>query len=288
MTQQPTTLFTDERLLALNAQGLIPGPQESEEAFFKRTEYCLHLPEHLAVPLHNGILDGPNQEMKHLYDIVIDWVPVIFSNERLAPWHGGCSWIFQYAETTPTAALMQLRQIFRHQQSYLRICDRDELLRHELVHVGRMKFEEPRFEEMFAYASSTSAFRRWFGPLVQASWEAVVFLMILAAIFIFDIFLMIFGHGDAWELSWLLKLVPLALVVMALVRLGFRHRSYSRCLSRLEACLDCGRKARAVAYRLSDKEIAAFGSFTNEQVRAYAHLQAREELRWRVISLAYF
>ena len=95
---------------------------------------------------------------------------MIFSNERLAPWHGGCAWIFQFAEGLPTAALIQLRQVFSRQPTFLGIYHRDELLTHELVHVGRMKFEEPRFEELFAYETSTSAFRRWFGPLIQASW----------------------------------------------------------------------------------------------------------------------
>lgn len=280
--------ITDERLLQLNRQGLIPGPMEDEESFVRRAEYCLHLHEHLEVPLHNGVLTGPNQDLVHFYDVSIDWVPVIFSNERLAPWHGGCSWIFQYSENTPTAALIQLRQVFSHQPRYLGIYDREELLRHELVHVGRMKFEEHGFEELFAYNTSTSRFRRWFGPMIQKSWEGVLFVMVLAAILIFDIFLLAIGNGEAYEFAWTLKTLPFVLIILALIRLVWKQWQYRRCLLRLESCLDCGHKARAATYRLTDKEIAAFGKMSNEEIRNYADLQAKEELRWRAITLGYF
>jgi hypothetical protein len=280
--------LTDERLLDLNRRGLIPGPLEEEDAFEKRAEYCLHLPEHLELPIQTDVLEKPNIELQYFYDVVVDWIPVIFSNERLAPWHGGCAWIFQFAENTPTAAMIQLRQVFGKQPRYLGIYDRDELLTHELVHVGRMKFEERRFEEMLAYETSTSAFRRWFGPLIQSSWESVLFVMVLAAILVFDIFLVAVGHHDGYEIAAMLKLIPLAMLLMALIRLAVKRRQYGKCLARLESCLQSGHSARAVAYRLTDKEIVAFGSLSDEKVREYARLQSKEELRWKTIVLAYF
>lgn len=280
--------LTDERLLDLNRRGLIPGPLEKEDAFMQRAEYCLHLSKHLDVPLQKDVLEKPNSDLRYFYDVAINWIPVIFSNERLSLWHGGCAWIFQVAENTPTAAMIQLRQVFGNKKRYLGIYDRDELLVHELVHVGRMKFEERRFEEMLAYETSTSTFRRWFGPLVQSSWESVLFLMVLAMILVFDIFLLAVGHHEGYEIAGTLKLIPLALILIALIRLALKRRQYNKCLSRLESCLQSGQSARAVAYRLTDKEIVAFGGLTNEQIRAYARLQGKEELRWKVISLAYF
>lgn len=280
--------LTDQQLLALNRQGLIPGPMEEESVFLKRVEYCLNLTHHLSVPLSQDVLMIPSRDLGYYYDAAIDWVPVVFSNERLAPWHGGCAWIFQEGDTTPTAAFIQLRQAFQTKKKYLGLYDRNELLRHELVHVGRMVFEEKRFEEMLAYGTSTYAFRRWFGPLVQASWESIVFVLTLAILFVFDLFLFSTGQNDWFEIALTLKLIPLGLVGIALLRLARKQWQYHRCLSQLESVLESASTARAVAFRLTDDEICAFGRFTEDQIRHYASVRSGEELRWRLIQLAYF
>ena len=41
-------LLSDDKLLIYNEKGLIPGPEEKEEDFLLRAEYCLHLRERLA------------------------------------------------------------------------------------------------------------------------------------------------------------------------------------------------------------------------------------------------
>ncbi len=281
-------ILTDARLLELNSRGLIPGPMEEEAAFAQRVEYCLDLSHHLQVPLNPEVLAHPARDLSYYYDVSIDWVPVIFSNARLTPWHGGCAWIFQENEASPTGALIQLRQRFHQHKRYLKIYDRDELLRHELVHVGRMVFEEPRFEEMLAYGTSSHWFRHWFGPLVQAPWESILFVLTLAFLCVFDLFLFSTGQSHWFEIALNLKLIPVGMVALALVRLARKKWQYRRCLARLESLFESAATARAVAYRLTDDEVRAFGGFTEEEIRRYASLRSREELRWRVINEAYF
>lgn len=282
------TSLTNDQLLALNRRGLIPGPNEDEPAFLQRVEYCLQLSKHLEVPVQTDVLAEPNKDMVYLYDTNIDWIPVVFSNERLAPWHGGCAWIFQFSDDTPTAAFIQLRKVFAHQTYFLGIYSRDELMMHELVHVGRMKFEEPRFEELLAYETSSSLFRRWLGPLIQASWESILFIMVLVAILILDLYFVFTGHLEGLESAMYLKILPLVMIAIAFLRLVRKRIQFQRCIERLETTLQCGREARAVAYRLTDKEIVAFGKFTSDQIRQYAQVQSQSELRWKVIALAYF
>ena len=126
--------LSDHELLEYNKQGLIPGPQETEEAFAERASYCLHLksliPQMLARELPFGLEDlhfsdesliGGCEKARELYDIYPRWVPIFFSNYKLAFWQGGCAWIFQKSEKTPTSSFFQLRQNFRYSQKYLGI-----------------------------------------------------------------------------------------------------------------------------------------------------------------------
>lgn len=234
------TTLTNEQLLKFNRLGIIPGPEETHETFAKRADYCLKLKEQLGHEFTKTLAAEPSDdkevivsavdELIPLYDIAPDWIPIFFSNYKLPFWHGGCAWIFQIAEDTPTAALIQLRRSFRHSARYLGIYDRHELLVHELVHVGRMSFQESQFEEMLAYRTSQSAFRRWFGPIIQSSIESVLFVLILGIIVIFDIFLIALNRFDAYLIALWLKLIPIGLVAYAWVRLWRRHKCFNHCL----------------------------------------------------------
>ena len=143
-----------------NAQGFIPGPDESEKAFLERVAFCLSLEDHLVeivgaqFPFEvndlksKEILENVLTMTQELYGIQPRWVPLFFSNYKLSLWHGGCAWIFQLNEETPTAAFLQLRACFRNSLNFLGIYQRKELIAHELAHVGRMLYQEPQFEEI--------------------------------------------------------------------------------------------------------------------------------------------
>ena len=288
----------DNQLLAFNHQGLIPGPRETVEDFSKRADYCLELKDHLSAELKANlradidespeVLDLLNNCLCSLYDVAPSWIPVFFSNYKLMPWHGGCAWIFQITEESPTAAIVQLRQAFRNSTKYLGIYDREELLSHELIHVGRMTFQEPKFEEIFTYQTSKSAFRRWLGPIIQSSIESVTFILIIAMILVFDIFLITSNNPEAYRTALWLKLIPIGLIVFGLVRLAWKYRIYQKCLDNLEKCVGTAKNARAVAYRLTDDEITAFSKMSTKEISDYAAAHEQKELRWRVIYLAYF
>lgn len=287
-----------EQLLYFNTQGLIPGPDESAEEFAKRADYCLQLKSHLSTELKASLdskesaspelLSPANEKLKLLYDFSPQWIPLFFSNYKLTAWHGGCAWIFQVAQDTPTAAIIQLRRTLQTSPRYLGIYHRDELLAHELAHVGRMEFNEPKFEELLAYNTSESTFRKWFGPIMQSSTESVVMVLLLFLIIVFDIFLIAMHRTDAYLMTWWLKTIPLALIGFGLLRLWKRHRIYNSCLEKLTDHLKSDFKARSVAYRLRDKEIILFANLNGEEIQCYAEEQAKKELRWQVILKAYF
>lgn len=286
-----------ESLLALNARGLIPGPGEPPEAFAERADYCLRLHAHLSDELktllsgdgkgHADTLSPAIATVARKYQIAPDWIPLFFTNHRLPFWVGGCAWIFQLTEHTPTAALIQLRKAFERNKSYLGIYDRDELLRHELCHVGRMMFQEPKYEEVIAYRTSETGFRRFFGPLVQSSMESALFLLLLFVIVVFDVFLIALGRSDALSISLWLKALPLLLIAAACVRLWKRQRTFDGAVEQLEKCVSSGHAEQA-AFRLTDREIDAFAKMSPEAIKEYAFENQKDELRWKVIWKAYF
>lgn len=287
----------DDDLIRYNQMGLIPGPHEDEKQFLARVDYCLHLkeklvdesgldiPEELA-PLPEAMVTDASAVTMPLFDMFPRWVLAAFSNQGLTPWHGGCAWIFQLTDQTPLGAFFQLRRAFAKQKTYLGLYDRTELIAHESVHVGRMQFEEPRFEEFHAYRTSKSAFRRWFGPILQSAWEGLIFLFSLFLVVVLELFLTFSDITHSFNLVlWGLS-IPSALLVMGLGRLAWRHWTYQRCWSKLNKALDSAHKANAVLFRLQDHEIILFSKLDPSHISCYADEQ--KTLRWHLIRIVYF
>ncbi len=289
--------LTDEQLLELDFQGIIPGPKENEEDFLKRSQYCLKLRDRFKEVDQQGLPflleEGSSQEILHeafpvtssLYGIEPQWIPLFFSNYKLFPWHGGCAWIFQMDESSPVAAFFQLRQAFRSSKVYLGIYHRKELMAHELSHVGRMLFMEPRFEEILAYRSSSSWFQRTFGPLVEASWESAIFVLILFFIVLADIAVLTTGYSHYYLPLQALKVVPMGMLVYALIRLWKRQRVFSRCLDRVKDITKDEKRANAFVYRLTDEEIDQFADMGSMEILESIKGKKEASLRWRLLNL---
>lgn len=293
--------LSEQELMEYNRVGLIPGPAETEQEFLKRAAYCLDLknqiPRMLAHELpfateeiHSTeeILKAGCENARALYDIFPTWVPLFFSNYKLSFWHGGCAWIFQQTQNSPTSAFFQLRQNFRNSKKYLGIYDRDELISHELSHVGRMMFEESKFEEILAYRSSKSFFRRFFGPIVQSSYESTIFVLALFILIVLDFFVLTNGPIDSFNLIFMGRILVLCLIGYGIARLWLRQTQFKTCLKKLRKTLQDPHYADAVIYRLTDKEICSFSRQTPEEINHYADEQKTKTIRWKMIQDVYF
>lgn len=285
--------MNDKELLELNALGLIPGPLETEENFFLRVDYCLKLknhwnefiPHHFKFAKTAELFEVPLKKIKTLFDVSPSWVPVIFNNYQLMPWHGGSAWIFQEKEELPTSAFLQLRQVFEKQPTYLKMYHLDELMAHEMAHVGRMMFQEPKFEELIAYQTSKSSFRRFFGAIVQSSTESFLFMLSIMLVLFFDVFFLMFDYSQAFYFSLVLKLVPVALIIYGIARVWQRHQQFKKATKHLMTLTRNKEMASAVIYRLQDSEIELFSRASQEEILSY--IENQTSLRWQVIKLAY-
>jgi len=277
--------LSNTHLLSLNHLGLIPGPDESEEDFMRRADYCLQLDRNLPELIPGKPIKLSELDTQKSFAIQPDWMPLFFSNYKLLPWHGGCAWIFQMNEKTPTSAFFQLRQAFKHSQTYLGIYDRDELIAHELSHVGRMMYQEPKFEEFHAYQTSSSLFRRWFGPIVQSSYESMFFVLALFVVLLLDFFAILWGQEEVFTLAIWSLLLPFSLLGYGLARLVYRHRIYGKCLQNMKQATQSHKKACDIMCRLTDKEIQEFGSMAPDAVVDGIKEMAVQSLRGRLIGL---
>lgn len=285
---------SEAELLEWNRLGLVPGPEEKEDAYVDRVRNCLTLKETLELDpsfLKNkttDILNMPFEVAKQNFGIEPSWVPLVFGNKELLPWHGGCAWIFQMQENGPLGAFIQLRQPFLNSENYLGFYNRNEILSHEMSHVGRMAFNEPAFEEIIAYQSSNKAFTKWLGPIVESSTESVVFLLSLLMVLAVEGYLLFNGEFSHFGVFFGLLALPIAMVLYGLWRLFRKQNQFRRCLKILNIVLNDPQKAKSVIFRLTDEEIREFGKMSPEQIYHYARQEGSSSLRWRVLNAAYF
>lgn len=288
-------MITDKELLQYHLWGFVPGSKESEYQFLKRVNYCKQLKNNLDESIE-ACLNAPASEeltqevfseafiiSEKIYDIKPSWIPLMFSNYKLAPWHGGCAWIFQVDAETPPGALLQLRQRYRSAKSLYGFYPRSQLVAHEFVHIGRMVFEESKFEEMLAYQTSSSWITRNLGPIVESSKESVFFVLILGLIFGINIFL--YYHQ---LLSFPLLLLPVAIAGYAFWRLWRKRTIFNKCMDNLTECLTNKTDAQHVIFRLTDEEITNFATFSPEKIKSTFRQNRDTSLRWRLLNLAYF
>lgn len=292
--------MSEADLLRYNRQGLIPGPGESEETFTARVQACLNLKNTLAnnaeiqLPFEDDLLNQDNvlkeafELTAALYDIRPDWLPLFFSNYRLAPWHGGCAWIFQLEKSGPRMAMMQLRKAFAANKNYLSLYQRDELIAHECAHVGRMMFNEERFEEILAYRTSPKGLRSLIGPIVQSPAESLIFIAALFIMLFLDLYVLFTGDLANYNWIWSFKALPAAMILGASLRLWLKQRTFAKCLANLKLALGDAQKASHVIYRLTDAEICEFANLTPQKIIDYFKTQKKNSPRLRLLALAYF
>ncbi len=250
-------MIKDFELLAFNKQGFIPGPQESTVEFLERIaemQSCRDSGETVP-PSH---LHWVRERVEGLYGFEPSSIAVTYSNHQLAPWQGAACWIDESG-----ISRLQLREGFRKGR-YLGLYGRDEVIAHEAIHAARAAFNEPRFEEVFAYSSSLKKWRSIVGPLLQRPFEAwVVIGCVLGSL--------------AWE--------PLGAIAWILMGLGFMRLVRTRlCLRRAAKCLmqrlGDAKKVRSVLFRMTDAEI--------EKLSQGYEIEGDDTLRWRLLRLAYF
>ncbi|HSX04832.1 MAG TPA: hypothetical protein VLG76_08920 [Rhabdochlamydiaceae bacterium] len=262
-----------EDLLNFNERGLIPGPDENEEAFLTRIQKLDHFFSYPTETIDDFLTDGdwgPARTLTHkLFDFSLDWVVAHYSNKNLPFFQGAATWLID--QNGIQIPIIQLKTKFESGGLY-KIYHKEEVLAHESIHAARMAFNAPQFEEIFAYMTAKSSLRKCLGPIFQKSWESYVFLIFFIASFFFQIF---FPH---WQLLFLLPWFYFAFLGMRLTFLRFK---LGGCLRKLSKLLFDPSDALPVAVRLTDQEIFLFAKSSADQIQSY--IREQSSLRWKLL-----
>jgi len=297
------TNISDDQLLDYNRKGFIPGPGENEEDFIRRVKHLLNFSNETAGFLKKFPKDLPFRktsriprphlqealkQSEQLFGFSPDWTPGFFDDTDLALWQGGAASVMYLENQSQPIAFMQLRQEFSGESKILGIYDRTEVMAHEMAHIGRMVFDEPRFEEVLAYQTSSNSFRRKIGPIVSSANESSLFMIVLMLAFALE-FAAVYFDNPLWGMASLsYKAIPLSLIAFGVFRLRKGNQVFSGCREILEKILGDSSKALHVMYRLTDKEIEAFSEMSALTAQDLVHYNKKHSLRWRLIALAYF
>ena len=125
----------------------------------------------------------------------------------------------------------------------------EEVLAHEAVHAARSYFDEPEFEEILAYQTARTKFRKFFGPLFRAPHEALICMG--------SFFIPILGQFFDLEILWTLPCLILGYFMMRLVR---SQMIFERCKKKVGL--------PALLY-LTDEEIRSFSKLSKEKIFSY-------------------
>ena len=252
----------------LNFRGLICGPSETLEEFYKRCEFFKEIKQQ--PQLLKNILQLPEiVEHKALkyedLDLKIDWLFVNPSKKGFLIWEAAATWTIEVDEVA--IPLLQVKTTSKAIQ--------EDILKHEAVHIARIAFKEPIYEEFLAYATSKTRWRKFLGPLFRFPKESLIFV-ILSFCPLLNLF---------FPISMYLLLSPLLIFsIILLGRLFFHYRVFIKALSNIASIFDV-KSPLALALRLTDKEIHLFAFSRLEEL--YQYMNKRTCPRWKQILSSY-
>lgn len=271
-----------KNLQEYNRKGLIPGPKEAEKSFQSRVDALYHFFSYPPTDIDRFLTDtdwiNVQTNLSHLYDISPDWIVAHYSNRNLTFFQGAATWIIE--KDGLRIPLVQLKEKFE-MGKLLNFYHREEILAHEAVHAARMQFDEPYFEEIFAYKTSPKIWRRFFGPLFQRPWEAIVFLLFLFLPIAYEVAQ--FFPLDLESFSWL-RLLPLFFFAALFLRLSFLQTTLFFASRRMKKMLQNPEKKWAVFFRMTDREIFQFAFSKNLAKK----IKMQKSLRWDLLKSTYF
>ena len=273
--------------LELHKQGYLPGDQETLPAFQKRIaklqsfsknpflslkEQNFTEPFSLKEKVPDHHWDWPKKTLEKNFDFSPFSNTAFFSDEKLFFWQGAQAWILE----EKGIVMLQLRKKFK--KGNFGIYSKEEILAHEAVHSFRASLKDSFFEEIFAYATSSSKFRRVFGPMLQNTKEVLLFLFPL---------LLLWGSLAFPILSSFSWLALGGVLGFFLFRLAYFRKIFRNAYKNLKEFFP---KINPwfILVRLEGEEIQDLSGMTFEEFSNYSKKKISSSLRWQMIRDTYF
>ena len=287
---------------ALDRAGFIAGPEENladlrarsqhMNAFQARIERSFQeegtfdLVEHTFSPEERIPVERMKKAARRAaeaYQFDIDWVPGFYSDRNLFCLYGGMAVGLEDNEGEIAKGALfsffQLRKAFAAKGRFL-IYTEEELISHEICHIARMQLRSTKYEEVFAYRISSSALRRYAGPIFRAQSDMFGMLAGLG-VFLATQFVVLL-QLTASPMVWLGRMPLILFLLYALIRNRATHKNFTQACDNLTALF--GEEALPAAFRLTDKEIDALGAGPMDSGATRDYLSsALSPLRWEIL-----
>lgn len=236
----------------LYQEGFWVGPKETEATFLRRVTEMKALGSD-PTPLFDA-LSLPKEKV-----FLISPTLICFRSAKGLPfWFGAVTHIYEWKGLEiPILELPEKKWFWINE---------NEVTLHEAFHAKRAAFHEPKFEEILAYRTSTSFFRRILGPFFQKEWESYFFLLstiLMALSPLFDTF------------GYWLSFPFLFFLFFGTFRLFFSHYVVHQAWKNIKKT---SANPERVLQMLTDAEII-------EYARGRGAFIDRTSLRWRQISI---
>lgn len=279
-----------EDLLEYNARGILPLPHETIEQYRARAESIDDFANEMK---SQAEIDRCKADL-HRFDLCVDWLPILYRQKGLSFWEGGACWIGKWQEISRHFSLkstMENERCFCVVQIHPKLaqnkkywfCHLDEVIEHEAIHAARLEFSEPRFEEMLAYQSSRSRWRKIVGALFRSPKEVFFFTAILIGSIGMQI-LALFWNLPFFSSFFLF--LPWGILAGLIIRLLRDRKIFARAYRRLEKALSIDPFALLV--RLTDREIVSISQCPENDIPDWMSKKRKESWRWDLFYRAYF
>ncbi|MCB1108763.1 MAG: hypothetical protein KDK44_03825 [Chlamydiia bacterium] len=209
---------------------MIPGPNESEKHYQMRLK-------RMETATHDFQAKYPNRKIQ-----TIAGYPVFIGKTGLKIWEAGALWVYE-DDHQIRLPLIQLKKYS------------EETLNHEKVHCKRIAFDEKRFEEIFAYLTSSKVWRKKWGALFRTELSLWGFLIL--------------SFCPLWSIHFII--FPLGFLGWQMIRLFIDRRHLLNVIEKL------GSFERALY--LTDNEIIAFSKMSKNEIFAYLKKNRDFDLR---------
>ncbi len=291
-------------LCDLDSRGLLIGPDETLEDYVRRlralqdniAELDRELTEHdevrlLDIPLTRddaipiATFAEALDQTSALYDFRIDWIPGFFTNTRMGILFAGCA-MYSYEDFF---AIFVIRKAFKTKDRWI-IYSRTELIAHELCHIAHIGFRTVNFEEIFAYQTSESRFRRLFGGLLRTTADTYLLLGAVAFLLASQIINVVTRPPMEWQ-SFPMPLVfaiTIGVAAWIAVRYLIVAGRFRRARRRLDAACRTG-SVLPILFRCSEDEITQLSRLQDGgQIMDWVQSRTEASPRWQIIWRKYF
>ncbi len=248
-------------------KGFWPGPHEEPESFLARVS-CQGEPQY--EDELKPYLVKAEDRLKGLLGACLPSLKIEFNNKGLHLFEAGALWVIE--DNGVKRSLIQIKENFK--KGFFLFYTLDEVLAHEMLHAMRVEYEEPIYEEILAYFTSSISWRRYFGPLIVRPYEAILLLLLAGVGSVLDVF---------FELSYFIFLLPILWGGYLTLRLLFRQRRFRRAFKIVKLLVKDEKNAFSFIARMTDQEIDFFSQKSLKEIRSYIDRIKGSSLRWEAL-----